>query len=163
MIFLPFWRVIPCTQKPFRERCDGFNLCRLLQKSDPDKHNRHIYMNRSPKANQGTNTLAISSRWGLNSEKRAEMKERAGRDCWLTSVINLYTRKEKPGPAKPSHTCPPRQSLKDFCQHHLALSTVCWKKLYTSFFFSLVITSVVSCNDWDPTHSNSTCFWYLLA
>lgn len=30
-----------------------------LQKSDPHGHSRHICMDRSPKANQGTNTLPI--------------------------------------------------------------------------------------------------------
>lgn len=85
-------------QRPFRKRkreserdliasvCLG-----PFQKSDPHGHNRHICMDRSPKANQGTNTLPIfppDEAWAAN--RGAEMKESeraAERDCWLTSAV----------------------------------------------------------------------------
>ncbi|KAI9533069.1 hypothetical protein NQZ68_026622 [Dissostichus eleginoides] len=45
--------------KTIRERSDGFTLPLPILKSDPHERNRHICMDCSPKANQGTNTPPI--------------------------------------------------------------------------------------------------------
>lgn len=73
---------------------DVFSLS-WLETSDP--HGR-ICMDPYLKANQGTNTLPISPRWGLNCEQEAQMKDKKKerRDRWLTSVVNQYTRREQP-------------------------------------------------------------------
>lgn len=56
-----------------------------LEPSDP--HGR-ICMDLYLKANQGTNSLPISPRWGLNCEQEAQMKDKnERRDRWWASVV----------------------------------------------------------------------------
>lgn len=125
---LLFVKPIPWTQRPFRERSDGFSLSWPFNKSDPHRYNRHICTDGSLKANQGTNTVNIPSRWDQSSDQSAlwsylERWKRAKRDCWLTSVVcseSVHTKRESMGKHR-THTCRPRQSQKDSCQPQLSL------------------------------------------
>lgn len=56
-----------------------------LETSDP---HGHICMDLHLKANQGTNSLPIFPRWGLNCEQEAQMKDKNERwDRWWASVV----------------------------------------------------------------------------
>lgn len=82
-------------------------------------------------------------------------RERAERDCWLTSVVcskSVHRGGETQAQEQSTHTYPPRQSQKDSCQLQLSLNTVqCVGRGCGPGCFSPVIAfSVVLCNDWDP-------------
>lgn len=93
-------------------RKDLFSLS-WLETSDP--HGR-ICMDPHLKANQGTNTLPISPRWGLSPEQEAQMKDRKKerRDRWLTSAVNRWiTGRAAAQVPAPSDKRAPTQTRKD--------------------------------------------------
>lgn len=128
---MPWWgsvtalcgsRAIPWIEMPFGERSYGLCLswseiwCTWTQQT-------HLYRLLPHCQSRNKHSATIPSRWDLNIEHRAEMKERAERDCWLTSGAGSksgHKKEEAQAPALDSYW-----SKKAISKRFLSMPAVC--------------------------------------